>query len=682
MDVMPKDRFRPVLWLLLALAVAGILLHAAWIGGFGEGRIDELVDHWVYNGVLVLASLICLLRAAWSPAHRWVWLAFGLGLAAWTAGDIYWTVALADVKKPPYPSWADAGYLLAYPFMYVAVLLLVRSRVRFSTGAWLDGAIGGLAAAALATAILSPALIGATKGDPAVVATNLAYPLGDIILLSFLIAGLAVTGMRAGATWLFVGLGIATWGVADAIYLYQEATSSYNGGYLDSLWLIGGVAVAVAAIVDKPAAREPRESYSILFPAVFGSIAVGVLAWDHYNKQPEMSVWLAVGTLAAVVLRMALSFRENRALLGTVRHEAVTDALTGLGNRRSLMVDLERAADGRREVVFALFDLDGFKAYNDSFGHPAGDVLLRRLGANLSTAVAPQGSAYRLGGDEFCVLAPGGPERARGVLALASAALSEHGEGFTITASSGSVLLPSETDDPTQALRTADTRMYAAKGQRKSSAQRQTHDVLVSVLREREPDLGHHLSGVARLAAEIGRVAGLEAEDLDAVVRAAELHDIGKIAIPDRVLHKPGPLDDTEWELMRTHTTVGERILGAAPAMGPVAALVRSSHERWDGAGYPDGLSGEEIPLGSRIIFVCDAFEAMTEARSYRSPMSPADALAELRRCAGTQFDARLVELFADRVFPMLERERIAPAAVHTNGASGNGAPVSREPAR
>ena len=203
--------------------------------------------------------------------------------------------------------------------------------------------------------------------------------------------------------------------------------------------------------------------------------------------------------------------------------------------------------------------------------------------------------------------------------------------------------------------------MYAAKGQRSSSAQRQTQDVLVRVLREREPELGAHLKGVARLAAEIGRAANLQAEELDAVIRAAELHDIGKIAIPDRVLHKFGPLDDDEWALMKTHTTIGERILAAAPAMAPVAALVRSSHERWDGDGYPDRLASEQIPLGSRIIFVCDAYEAMTESRSYRDPISPEDALEELRRCAGTQFDPQLVELFAARVFPLITGARVAP---------------------
>src|SRR3954462_8829191 len=132
-------------------------------------------------------------------------------------------------------------------------------------------------------------------------------------------------------------------------------------------------------------------------------------------------------------------------------------------------------------------------------------------------------------------------------------------------------------------------------------------------------------------------------EALDVLIRAAELHDVGTVAVPDGILYKRGPLDDSEWEIMRQHTVAGERILGAAESMRPVARLVRAAHERFDGLGYPDGLRGEEIPLGARIICACDAYDAMLRPRPHRAALSPAAALQEIRRCAGTQFDPRVV---------------------------------------
>jgi HD-GYP domain-containing protein (c-di-GMP phosphodiesterase class II) len=176
----------------------------------------------------------------------------------------------------------------------------------------------------------------------------------------------------------------------------------------------------------------------------------------------------------------------------------------------------------------------------------------------------------------------------------------------------------------------------------------QTRDVLLGLLREGQPQLHDHLCEVGRLAALIGQRLGMNAEQLDEVRRAAELHDLGKTAIPAPILNKPGPLNDEEWAFMRRHTIVGERILSAAPALTPVAALVRASHERWDGDGYPDGLAGEAIPLGARIVFVCDAFVAMTSDRPYSPARSPEEAIEELRRTAGTQFDPRVVEAFID----------------------------------
>ena len=162
---------------------------------------------------------------------------------------------------------------------------------------------------------------------------------------------------------------------------------------------------------------------------------------------------------------------------------------------------------------------------------------------------------------------------------------------------------------------------------------------------ERELGLDEHNAGVAGMAAAVGRALGLDAEALDVLQRAAELHDIGKIAMPDGILHKPGTLDDAEWEIMRQHTIAGERILGVADSLRPVARIVRASHERWDGGGYPDGLAADAIPLGARIVCACDAYDAMRSRRAYKTPMARKAALAELRRCAGTQFDPRVIDV-------------------------------------
>ncbi len=335
-------------------------------------------------------------------------------------------------------------------------------------------------------------------------------------------------------------------------------------------------------------------------------------------------------------------------MAATSHEEARTDALTGLPNRRALIDDLDAQlanAGGKRSVVLALFDLDGFKQYNDTFGHPAGDALLARLGERLATAVDGIGNAYRMGGDEFCVLAPVEPARAETVVALAAAALTDTGDAFSIGCSHGMALVPSEAFSPVDALRIADQRMYEQKST-PLAASRQSTDVLLKVLSERHTGLRTHLSSVAGLAERIAERLGVGEHEIKQISLAAKLHDIGKTAIPDEILNKPGPLDQDEWEFMRRHTVIGERIILAAPSLAPSAGLVRSSHERFDGTGYPDALNGGAIPLGASIIAVCDAFDAMVSKRPYRAAMSTGDAVVELRRCAGTQFDPTVVEAF------------------------------------
>jgi diguanylate cyclase (GGDEF)-like protein len=384
------------------------------------------------------------------------------------------------------------------------------------------------------------------------------------------------------------------------------------------------------------------------------------------RSRSEAAGWLGTIGLWQVVVLFMIALAIPIVFLGWRRAQtdltraANTDSLTGLGNRRRLSVKLQEAipeANTEQPVLLAMYDLDGFKLYNDTYGHPAGDALLVRLSHRLSKTLDGIADAYRMGGDEFCVVAQlTEPGDGFHVAAQAADALHEHGEGFTVSASYGAVLLPTETSDPTEALRMADQRMYARKSSSRLSAPRQTTDVLLQMTTERNAELGEHVTGVTELVAGVASTLDLSPEQVDDVMRASALHDIGKLAIPEDILAKPGPLTAEEWEFMRQHTVIGERILAAAPSLAGCGKIVRSSHECWDGTGYPDGLAGEQIPLEARIIFACDAFEAMTSDRPYREARPHEDALAELQRCAGTQFDPEVVRALVAELERQLQR--------------------------
>ena len=646
--------------LLLYAVLAAVAAHAAHtvFGAGGEGA-HRAFDDWLYTLALAGCALACIARGVTDARERAAWILIGVGLAAWAAGDAYWSFHLSQLEEISYPSLTDAAHLLLFPAAYAGIVLLVRARVpRFHASLWLDGAMGALAIGAVGAALMYRAIDDATQGDASAVATNVAYPLGDLLLVGFVIGAVALTGWRPGRGFVLIAIGLGLNGIANGIFFYRDATgNALEHSPVDSLWLLSAFLLALAAwdppIRSRALQLEGRRLLGM--PSFFAAIAVALQVYGQFQPLNRFAAGLATATLGIVIVRMALLFSDHLTLLTVSRKESHSDPVTGLGNRRRLMLDLEAALKADNgPYLFALFDLDGFKAYNDSFGHPAGDALLCRLGSNLAAAVQPAGAAYRLGGDEFCILAPAPEGSGDGWVAAASAALSEAGKAFSISSSSGSVMVPEEADEPSAALRLADRRMYGQKRMRSHSAERQTRNVLLGILREREPDLDEHLRSVASLAVLLARHAGMEGEDLDVIARAAELHDVGKIAIPERVLRKRGPLTEVEKELMRKHTLIGERILASAPAMVPVARLVRSSHERWDGSGYPDALEGEEIPIGARVIAVCDAFDAMVSLKPYRTPMRSGDALDELRRCAGTQFDPWLVGLFCEYVQPQV----------------------------
>jgi diguanylate cyclase (GGDEF)-like protein len=391
-----------------------------------------------------------------------------------------------------------------------------------------------------------------------------------------------------------------------------------------------------------------RTESSITLPTVLVSLCVVLMVYDHFSRVETLGVVLAAATLAAAVCRLVLTYRASSELMRTTHKAATTDELTQLGNRAKLLRDLEEALDSDKRTLLAFFDLDGFKNYNDSYGHPAGDALLHRLARRLALAMPAGAEAYRLGGDEFCALIPWlGTTDLADIVAPACGALFEQGEGFSVTTSWGHVIVPTEASTTSQALSIADHRLYEDKTDGRMSARRESQQVLKRVLEQRDHTLGIHIDEVAMLAERTALELGLDEAAIERVVLAAELHDIGKSAIPDAILFKSGPLNADEWAFMRRHTVIGERIIAGAPSLTPIARLVRSSHERFDGTGYPDGLAGDEIPLAARIVFVCDAFDAMTSERSYRVPMTAGLALAELRACAGSQFDPAVVEAFA-----------------------------------
>jgi diguanylate cyclase (GGDEF)-like protein len=676
----PRARRRALL-VSRVLACVGLAAYAAHTGlGLGGPGMDSFFNDWVYNGLVLTAAAWCISRAAIVRAERLPWALVGYALLCWATAEIVNTVYLSDLDSPPYPSIADAFWLAFYPASYAALILLVRGRMeQFRRSLWLDGIVAALAVAALGEILVFQPILDSTMGRPIEVATDLAYPAGDVLMLVLVIGVFALTGWRPGRAWAFIGAGLMAMAIADSIYAYQAARGNYvEGTVLDALWPAATLLVGWAAWV--PSHQKVRISLHgwrpLVLPAAFGFLAGGVLVYDHFASVDTIAITLASATMAAVLVRTAMTFGENLRMLRNSQIEALTDSLTGLGNRRALMGDLLDALEGRSARLpraLILFDLDGFKHYNDSFGHPAGDALLARLGRSLAVAVRSHGRAYRLGGDEFCVLVEGATERVGDVVDAAGRALTEQGHGFEVNTSHGVVLLPTEAGDPATALKVADQRLYGNKGaRRRSSIGQQTRDVLLQVLHEREPDVHDHQHDVAELALAVGRELAMLPDELDVMARAAELHDVGKMAVPDRILEKPGPLDAPELDFIRRHTLVGERILSAAPALLPVARLVRSSHERWDGSGYPDRLAGGAIPLGARVIAVCDAFHAMTSDRVYQPPMGPLEALDELRRHSGTQFDPGVVSVF----IALREADRLPATGV----AQAPGPPVEIEP--
>jgi diguanylate cyclase (GGDEF)-like protein len=450
-----------------------------------------------------------------------------------------------------------------------------------------------------------------------------------------------------------------------------------------------------------PRALIPFLGWVYAVDALLAPVALAIASVSAETPSASLLALPLVGLLALLARdrtrRIDRALELSEAYRGAMR-QARSDPLTALGNRLAWDEALVRAAGETGPVSVILVDLDGLKRANDTRGHEFGDRLLQTMADVVRGSVRTGDVVARIGGDELGVLMLKTDEA--GCRAVAARIRRRIGdavvEGFALSAAVGHASRATA-EEVLDAARDADMHMYLEKraeppwpfdgdevlargwsdriASMRGGTPRSAHgasadacDVLLAALRERDEGLEQHLRDVADLAIAVAERLGVPAAQLDDVARAAKLHDVGKVAVPDAIVGKDGPLTAEEWEVMRRHPVIGERILGEAPGLADVARLVRASHERYDGRGYPDGLRGHEIPLGARILFVCDAYDAMTSDRPYREPMTHETALAELRANAATQFDPLVVDVFCAVV---AERRRAAVRALADERSRG-----------
>ena len=687
------------------LLAAGYLLVLEQIvfatTGWALPGLDDLaVRDWWWSGVLLLFTLIAAERARAERRERLPWILVTIAMATWSAGELYWVVELAPLgDEAPYPSWADALWLAFYAPLLAGVVLLTRQRI----GAvprilGLDAAIVAFSIAAISAAVVVETVVAAGAGAPtSTIVTNLAYPVADLVLLAITGALIAVNGWRIGRASLPVIAGLALFTLADGAYAYTIAAGTYDvGGLIDLGWVLAFAALGLGAWQTAPVSARVHVPHrrAAIAPAAFGALMVAILVISQAVHVGFLAVALAAAALAALVARMAAAVvaldRANAHLEEARRvaeQQSRIDPLTGLYNRRYLA---ERVRD-------ELARRTGGRAARRR-GPGAGRR--RSLQARQRPPRPPRGRP-RPGRDRPAHRArrrPGrrrGPLGRRGVLRAAGrrdvdrrparplrrhpdVGLRDAGARWTTTSPPSSPARPA----PPLACcgsRTPCTAPIAPctprsrRGRNRTVLDGDAHAEAVDEPEElrlartmaiaaslREDASSLHWQQVAELAAAVARRLGLPPQTVARCELGGLVHDIGKVALPEGLLLKRGPLDANEWSLMRAHSEVGEQMAREASILEAVAEVVRHHHEHFDGNGYPDGLQGDAIPVEARIVAACDAYSAMTTERPYQRARSQDDAIDELRRSAGSHLDPEVVEaLIAELV------ERRAAAARH-----------------
>jgi diguanylate cyclase (GGDEF)-like protein/putative nucleotidyltransferase with HDIG domain len=464
-----------------------------------------------------------------------------------------------------------------------------------------------------------------------------------------------LTGALAGwvLTWLDPGDGAAA-------TLLQVAVTAAILFSVNLLLVTAAIAASGSELGYAKLVGSNTRSLVLPFALMASTALMLVVLWQ---RTPYLMAAL-VGPLAALSLYQRSTHRALNAM-----RLALTDPLTGLGNHRHFQERLQRELAHAEEtggvVSLCLLDIDDFKQINDRHGHPAGDRVLSQVSSRLRQG----GEAFRLGGDEFALLLPAADGETAVTIAGAIVKRVREwniGQVGTITMSAGVATFPLDGRERDSLIRLADGALYLAKEHGKNQvrlagggpglpeelhrgtdreARFRAAAALARAVDRRDAFTGSHSERVAAVSTAIAEQLRLPRAEVDLIRLAASLHDLGKLAVPEELLQKPAELTTAEWLVVRRHPEIGHRMLESL-GVAPVADWVLHHHERWDGSGYPDGLAGEDIPLGSRIILVASAFDAMMFGRLYRRPLTREEACAEIERCSGTQFDPQVVRAF------------------------------------
>jgi diguanylate cyclase (GGDEF)-like protein len=469
-------------WIWIGFAVLGVLLAAYLISLLVRNPAEDWtwLDGWTVCGIEVVASGMCIVRGLNKHPGRAAPLALGFALLSWSVGDVLLTFESLGGKTPPTPSWADLFYIGFYPLAYVATVQLLRKAIgRLSRPNWLDGVVAGLGASAVCAAFAFSDIVHAAGGSKLSAATNLAYPVGDLLLLSLVIGGTVLLSGRGTTPWFLLAAGISLNVIGDTFNLFQNGIlASRVGTDFNAIAWPTSIVLMSMSVWLKPRTLDPmreQRTAGFMLPSAAALAGLGILVAGTVHTVTRVALGLATATLVVVGARLALSARDLRLLTEERHRQAQTDELTGLGNRRHLLhvidtyfADFHDPWTAERTLAFLYIDLNHFKEINDSFGHPAGDELLRQLGPRLTGAVPSTGSVFRLGGDELAVLlvdadAQFAAQIAENIVAEIEKPFLLQKMSAGVGASIGIALAPQDATEGTGLMWCADTAMYRAK---------------------------------------------------------------------------------------------------------------------------------------------------------------------------------------------------------------------------